>query len=153
MIIPELAPDFSEFLKLLNSTGVEYLVVGGYAVGVHGYVRATGDLDIWLRPSPANAASTVRALREFGFGSPDLSDKLFLEKGNLVRMGVPPLRLELLTSISGVEFEECYRDRIVVTIDNVPVPVISLEWLLQNKRAAGRVKDLLDLENLPAPLE
>jgi hypothetical protein len=149
MTIPTLAPDFSEFLKLLNSTGVEYLVIGGYAVGIHGYVRATGDLDIWIRISPSSAASTVQALREFGFATPDLNDRLFLEKGNVIRMGVPPMRLELLTSITGVDFDDCYRERMLVTIGDLTVPVISLDRLRQNKRAAGRAKDLADLENLP----
>ena len=149
MALPQLTRDFSEFLKLLNSKGVEYLIIGGYAVGVHGYVRATGDLDVWVRVTPSNASLTVDALRDFGFATPNLKEDLFLEKGTVVRMGVPPMRLELLTSIAGVEFDDCYRERILVTMGDVTAPVISLPRLRQNKRAAGRAKDLADLENLP----
>jgi hypothetical protein len=87
MTIPKLAKDFNEFLKLLNSTGVEYLLIGGYAVAIHGYVRATNDLDVWVRISPSNAAATVQALREFGFTVPNLNTELFLQEGNVVRMG------------------------------------------------------------------
>lgn len=149
MAIPTLPQDFSEFLKSLNSAGVEYLLIGGYAVGVYGYVRATNDLDVWVRISPANAAATVRALHEFGFTSPDLTEGLFLEPGNVVRMGVPPMRLELLTSINGVDFETCYQERVMVSMGDVTAPVISLPRLRENKRAAGRAKDLADLDNLP----
>jgi len=151
MTIPKLAKDFSEFLKLLNSTGVEYLLIGGYAVAIHGYVRATNDLDIWIRISASNAASIVRALREFGFTEPHLNDKLFLKSGNVIRLGMPPMRLELLTFIAGVDFDDCYRERTVVTLGDVTVPVISLARLRQNKQAAGRSKDLIDLEHLPGP--
>lgn len=149
MAIPQLTPDFSEFLKLLNSAGVEYLLVGGYAVGIHGYVRATGDLDIWIRISPGNARATETALRQFGFAVPGLSEALFLEQNSVIRMGLPPMRLEVLTSISGVDFDDCYPERLIVQIDGVDIPVISLDRLRQNKRAAGRAKDLADLENLP----
>jgi hypothetical protein len=109
-------------------------------VGIHGYVRATNDLDIWLRMSPSNASAAVEVLRQFGFGSTDLTEDLFLEKGNAIRMGVPPMRLELLTSIAGVEFEDCYRERLLVDLGDLVVPVISLDRLRQNKRAAGRAK-------------
>ena len=125
----------------------------GYAVGIHGYVRPPA---ISTSGSGQVRPTLPRLFRHYvssDLNRSDLSDNLFLKKGNLVRMGVPPLRLELLTSISGVEFEECYRERIIVSIDDVPVSVISLDRLLQNKRAAGRVKDLLDLENLPGPGE
>jgi predicted nucleotidyltransferase len=150
MAIPQLARDFSEFLNLLNSTGVEYLLVGGYAVGIHGYVRATGDLDIWIRISSENARNTEKALREFGFAGTAVTEGLFLKENSVIRMGVPPMRLEVLTSISGVDFAECYRERLVVQIDGMDVPVISLNRLLQNKRAAGRAKDLADIDNLPS---
>ena len=149
MAIPTLARDFREFLKLLRSSSVEYLLVGGYAVGIHGYVRSTNDLDIWVKVSPENAARIDRALREFGFATPSLSPDLFLTPNNVVRIGVPPIRLEILTSISGVEFDACYSEREMVDIDDLPVPVISLARLRENKQAAGRAKDLADLENLP----
>ncbi len=144
-----LPPDFKEFLQLLDQNGVEYLLVGGYAVGYHGYVRATADMDIWIAVNPANAARAVSALRAFGFDSPQLSEDLFLTPGNIVRMGVPPFRIELFSSISGVSFDECYRGRVQAIIDGVRVPVISLSHLKANKKASGRSKDLVDLEHLP----
>lgn len=145
----ELPSDFSAFLKLLRSHGVEYLLVGGYAVGYHGYARATNDLDIWADPSPENAERLVSAIREFGFDTPELSPELFLHGNRIVRMGHPPMRLEIMTSISGVRFEECYAERVTHTIQGVPVDLISLRHLRINKQAAGRHKDLDDLENLP----
>ncbi|NKQ34965.1 MAG: hypothetical protein HF973_05035, partial [Chloroflexi bacterium] len=119
------------------------------AVGYHGYPRATVDMDIWVAIHPQNAARIVAALKEFGFDLPDLDDSLFLEEGKVIRMGMPPMRLEILTSISGVIFEACYAERIVDIIDGVEVNLISLHHLKQNKLASGRYKDLNDLENLP----
>ena len=115
----------------------------------HGYPRATVDLDIWVAIAPQNAERVVLALRAFGFDVPELNESLFLEPDKVVRMGVPPMRLELLTSISGVAFETCYANRMTEVVDNVEVPIISLEDLKRNKRASGRYKDLNDLENLP----
>lgn len=145
----ELPPDFKEFLSLLNSHGVEYLLIGGYAVGYHGYPRATGDLDIWVARAPGNADRIVAALRAFGFDVPQLSPSLFLQDKGMVRMGAPPIRIEILTVISGVRFDECYAERLVDIIDGVEVPLISLDRLKANKRASGRLKDLSDLEHLP----
>ena len=145
----QLMDDFREFLKLLNSNGVDYLLIGGYAVGVHGYVRATGDMDIWIRRSPENARRVETALLEFGFAVPSLSSDLFLAEDNVVRMGVPPFRLEVLTTISGVDFGECFPERLVVDFSGIEVPVISLPRLRQNKKSAGRSKDLADLDHLP----
>jgi hypothetical protein len=150
MAIPALARDFKEFLKLLNSYHVEYLLIGGYAVGIYGYVRATNDLDIWINRSAENAAKIERALRKFGFAGTGLTASLFLEPNNVVRMGVPPMRIEILTSISGVEFGLCYAEKEVTQIEELVVPVISLARLRENKAASGRAKDLADLENLPA---
>lgn len=144
-----LPPDFKEFLQLLNAHQIKYLLIGGYAVGYHGYPRATVDMDIWVAIHPQNAARIVAALKEFGFDLPDLDDSLFLEEGKVIRMGMPPMRLEILTSISGVIFEACYAERIVDIIDGVEVNLISLHHLKQNKLASGRYKDLNDLENLP----
>jgi len=136
-------------LKLLNANRVEYLLIGGYAVGYHGYPRATGDMDIWVAVNPENAAKTVVALKEFGFDVPELSAELFLRQNQIVRMGVPPMRIELTTTISGVNFEECYAARVVAELDGVKVNLIHLRHLKINKKAAGRHKDLNDLENLP----
>jgi phage replication-related protein YjqB (UPF0714/DUF867 family) len=149
MAIPALARDFKEFLKLLDSNHVEYLLIGGYAVGIHGYVRATNDLDIWVNRNTENAAKIERSLRAFGFAAAGLTADLFLEPNNVVRMGVPPIRIEILTSISGVQFELCYPEKEMIQIEELVVPVISLARLRENKAASGRAKDLADLENLP----
>lgn len=141
--------DFKEFLKLLNANDVDYLIVGGHAVGYHGYPRPTGDIDIWVRIDARTAERIVAVLTEFGFDVPGISIELFLEPEKVVRMGVPPLRIDLLTSVDGVEFEECFRRRVVDEIDGVQVNFISLEDLKINKRAAARHRDLNDLENLP----
>ena len=147
MAIPKLAPDFKEFLKLLESNHVEYLLIGGYAVGIYGYVRATNDLDIWVRMSVNNAASLVRALKDFGFAA--AVAETFLVASNVIRMGVPPIRIKILTTISGADFDTCFAERCLIDVDGIEVPVISLARLRQNKVAAGRAKDLADLESLP----
>lgn len=144
-----LPPDFKEFLRLLNEHRVEYLVVGGYAVGYYGYPRATVDMDIWIGRGPATAERMVAVLQEFGFDVPNLSADLFLKEDQIVRMGIPPVRLEIFTSIPGVQFEECYAARVVDELDGVQVSLISLDQLKINKRKSGRNKDLDDLENLP----
>jgi phage replication-related protein YjqB (UPF0714/DUF867 family) len=149
MATPSLPDDFKEFLKLLDSNGVEYLLIGGYAVNVHGYVRTTNDLDLWVNVNPENAARIDRALRQFGFAAAGLTSDLFLTPNNVVRMGLPPIRIEILTSISGVEFESCYAEKEMIRIEEMAVPVISLARLRENKAASGRAKDLADLENLP----
>lgn len=136
-------------MKLLNSKQIEYLLIGGYAVGYYGYARATADIDIWIAAHQQNADRLVQVLHEFGFNPPELSPELFLEENRVIRMGVPPFRIELLTSISGVEFEECYAGRIVDCIDEVEVNIISLQHLKANKKASGRLKDLTDIQHLP----
>lgn len=140
--------DFKEFLKLLEANEVEYLLVGGYAVGFYGYPRPTGDMDIWVPRSGENAQRLVSVLREFGFSSSDLSPELFTLEKSIVRMGVPPFKLEIVTFIDGVTFDACFEDRNVSEIDGVPVNLISLHHLKINKKAAGRPKDINDLENL-----
>jgi hypothetical protein len=145
----ELPLDFKEFLKLLNEKDVRYLLIGGYAVGYHGYPRATNDMDIWIALHPDNAERLVTVLREFGFNLPELKPELFMKENAIIRMGVPPMRLEISTGISGVEFDECYASRIVDVLDGMQVNIIDLHHLKINKKAAGRLKDLADLENLP----
>lgn len=144
----ELPRDFREFLASLNAHGVEYLVVGGYAVGYHGYPRATNDIDVWVRVSGENAEGLVRALVAFGFDVPGLAPELFLTERSIVRLGRPPLRVEIATTISGVTFDDCYAARETAVLDGVPVAIIGREHLLQNKRAAGRPKDLADVDFL-----
>lgn len=143
-----LPPDFRECLRLLTSFEVRYLLVGGWAVGYHGYIRATADLDIWVPRDSANSERLVAALRAFGFDVPGLDAALFTEPSRVVRMGVPPMRIEFLTSVSGVEFDDCYATRVIVDWSGIEVPVISLDKLKANKLASGRLKDLSDLEYL-----
>ena len=145
----ELPKDFREFLRLLRTHGVEYLLIGGWAVGYHGYPRSTDDLDVWIAIAPANADRVVKALSDFGFDVPELSADLFLQNDQIVRMGVEPVRIEVMTTISGVDFSDCYRERLETTLDDEPVSLISLHHLRLNKKASGRLKDLADLENLP----
>ena len=149
MATVNLPPDFKEFLKLLNAHQVEYLLIGGYAVAYHGYPRATADMDIWIATHAQNTKKIVAALKEFGFDLPELSTELFQKKGQIIRMGVPPVRIEIATTISGVVFEECFAARVVDELDGVEVNIIDLTHLKINKKAAGRHKDLDDIENLP----
>ncbi len=144
-----LPQDFRDFLKLLNSHKVEYLLIGGFAVGYHGYPRATGDMDIWIAATPENADKMVVVLKEFGFNVRELNADLFLKKRQVIRMGMPPIRIEVLTEISGVSFDECYDNRVTDFIEDLRVNIISLEHLKRNKKASGRLKDLNDLEYLP----
>jgi hypothetical protein len=116
MAMIQIPPDFKEFLRLLNFHQVEYLLIGGYAVGYYGFVRATGDMDVWVKINPDNAIKVVSALKEFSFAVPELSPELFLKEDQIVRMGVPPLRLEILTTISGVEFTACFENRLIAQI-------------------------------------
>lgn len=145
----ELHPDFKDFLRLMNSYNVRYLLVGGYAVGYHGYPRATGDMDIWIEKSESNAKKVTSAFREFGMPNQAISEDLFLEANKVIRMGVPPVRLEIITNASGVDFNECYINREAIEIDDILINFISLHDLKKNKQAAGRHKDLEDLEHLP----
>ncbi len=144
-----LPTELREFLKSLSDHRVEYLLIGGYAVGYHGYPRATADMDIWIATNESNARSVMEALEDFGFGGTGMTAALFLKPDQIVRMGNTPLRIEVLTTISGVTFDEAYPHRIVDEIDGVPVSIISCEHLKKNKLAAGRPKDLADVDNLP----
>ncbi|HYX27138.1 MAG TPA: DUF6036 family nucleotidyltransferase [Pyrinomonadaceae bacterium] len=145
----ELPSHFKEFLRLLRAEGVEYLLVGGWAVIYHGYPRATKDIDIWIAVDAQNADRVVRTLRKFGFDVALPAD-LFLSEEKVIRIGNEPNVIEIMTSASGVEFQQCYRQRIETTLDDEAVSLISLRDLRINKRAAGRLKDLADLEELPA---
>jgi predicted nucleotidyltransferase len=145
----ELPKDFREFLRLLRAHGVEYLLIGGWAVGYHGYPRFTDDLDIWIAVSATNAERVVNVFSDFGFDLPGLTTELFLEDNKIVRVGVEPIRIEVMTSIDGVHFEDCYRDRLEIDLEGIQVSLINLAHLRLNKKASGRLKDLSDLENLP----
>ena len=140
--------DFKEFVELLNRNNAEYLIVGGYAVGIHGHPRYTGDLDIWLNPNVENAERIVNCVNLFGFGSFNLKVEDFTKLGNIIQLGYPPLRIDLLTEIDGVTFNECYEKRKVVEIDDLQVNFISYEDLILNKMKSGRHKVLDDIDNL-----
>jgi len=141
--------DFKEFLKLLKEHDVRYLLVGEYALGYHGYPRATEDMDIWVDIDPENAKNIVAVLKEFGFYLPGLSPELFLKENQEIRIGFPPVKLKICTSFLGVKFDACYEKLIVADLDGVKVNLISLTDLKINKKASGRAKDLDDLEFLP----
>jgi hypothetical protein len=133
---------------LLNQHNVRYLVVGGYAVAVHGHPRYTKDLDVWIWIAEQNAHNLVNALSEFGFSSLDLSVNDFLERGYVIQLGQPPNRIDILTQVDGLEFDNCYPVKVILEIDGVTVDFIDLENLKKNKQASGRLQDLADLENL-----
>ena len=143
-----LNPDFKEFLRLLNEHNVRYLVVGGYAVALHGYPRYTKDIDIWVWLEPENATRMIAALADFGFGGLAIDAEDFTTPDQVIQLGYPPARIDILTTLSGVEFEECYESRLEVEMDETLIKFIDLDGLKKNKRATGRLQDLADLENL-----
>jgi hypothetical protein len=140
--------DFKEFVESLNANQVKYLVVGGYAVALHGYPRYTKDLDIWIERTSENASRLIKALQDFGFSSLGLEPQDFLEEDQIIQLGYPPNRIDLLTSVPGVDFEACYPLKVEIDIKGVKVNFIDLESLKKNKRASGRLQDLADLEKL-----
>ena len=145
----EFPPDFSEFLRSLDANGVEYLLVGGFAVALYGYPRATADLDVWISRRRENAERVVSSLREFGFDTPELVPELFEQPDGIIRMGTAPIRIEILNDIDGVDFDDCITRAEQRTLSGTKVRVIGLEDLKANKRASGRPKDLDDLLHLP----
>jgi predicted nucleotidyltransferase len=140
--------DFREFIQSLNDNHVRYLVVGGYAVAFHGHPRYTKDIDLWIEMSQDNAAHLIQALQDFGFGSLGLKPADFLVPDQIIQLGYPPSRVDLLTTLPGVDFENCYLSRVKVDLDGIGVNFIDLENLKKNKKASGRHQDLADLENL-----
>ena len=143
-----LTKDFKEFAASLNASGAEYLIVGGYALAAHGHPRYTGDLDFWIGASPSNAVRVLRALADFGFGAVAITEQDLSRPDSIVQLGFPPNRIDLLTSIDGVSFDECFSRRLPVQVDGLVLNFISLEDLKANKRATGRTKDRADLEEL-----
>jgi hypothetical protein len=144
--------DFKEFAELLNAKGVDYLVVGGYALAAHGHPRYTGDIDFWVRATPDNITRLLRSLDDFGFGSLGLTASDF-STDTVVQLGQPPRRIDLLTAIDGVSFEDCFARREQVELAGVPLNIIGLADFKTNKRATGRLKDLADLESLDPPAQ
>lgn len=149
----QLPDDFKDLLCLLNGRSVDYLVVGGWALGVHGYIRATGDMDIWIGQSDTNIGNLLAALDDFGVPE-GIDANFFKEKGNAFRMGSPPIQIEIITEASGIDFGASYSNRVLIDTDGLQIPFLSYEDLVKNKRASGRLRDLADLEGLgekPSP--
>lgn len=146
--VTTLSRDFQDLLALFASHRVRFIVVGGYAVAAHGHPRYTKDLDIWVEPDPANADRVVAALREFGFGSLGLTQDDFTQTDVVIQLGREPGRVDLLTSISGVEFAECYPKRVPAMFGTTEVPVLDRSSLIANKRSSGRPQDLADADKL-----
>ena len=144
-----LSRDFKEFVGFLNANAVDYLVVGGYAMALHGRPRHTGDLDVWVDRRPENVARLMQALRDFGFGGLGLSEDDFSRPDQVVQLGYPPFRIDLLTSIDGVEFVKAWPRRREFASDGLVLHFIGIDDLKANKRACGRPRDIDDLENLP----
>jgi hypothetical protein len=140
--------DFREFIKLLNESNVRYLVVGGYAVAFHGHPRYTKDLDVWIELSPDNADKLLEALVKFGFGSLGLKREDFLERDQIIQLGYPPNRIDILTTLKDLDFEDCYEVKVEVVIQGLHIDFIDMENLKKNKQATGRTQDLADAENL-----
>jgi hypothetical protein len=146
MAMLKLTHDFKEFLSLLNSEKIEYLLIGGYAVGLYGYVRGTKDMDVWVAVDQDNLSRLAKALTKFGFPASTVSPEMFVGGQTVFRMGVPPNRIEVLTEISGVKFNECYARRRMIDYEGVKIPVIAYEDLKTNKLSTGRPRDAGDID-------
>lgn len=144
----EVQKDFKELLELFNGHKVDYMIVGAYALAYHGAPRFTGDIDIFVQPSPENAQKILSALADFGFGSLNLSVEDFHKPDSVVQLGVPPVRIDIITSITGVTWEEADKGKSQGLYGNVPVHFLGREQLIANKKATGRKKDLADIESL-----
>jgi len=145
-----LQKDLKEFIESLNSQSVDYVIVGGFALAFHGFPRYTGDIDIFVRSSPENAARLEIAISKFGFASSGLSASDFLSGNQVIQLGRPPNRIDLLTSITGVDFEEAWAQRVAAELDGIPIWFIGRESFIKNKQATGRTQDKADLEALGA---
>jgi hypothetical protein len=144
----QLNRDFLEFIGLLDEEAVDYLIVGGYAVGIHGFPRYTGDIDFFVAVSRENADRLIKVFERFGFGDIGLTPADFLEEDFVVEIGREPRKIQVLTGIDGVQFEECRRNRIELQYQGRVLKVIGKEDLIRNKAASGRPKDLIDLAEL-----
>jgi len=143
-----LTADFKEFAALLNSNGVKYLVVGGYALAAYGHPRYTGDMDFWIGTAADNTEKVLLALDQFGFKSLGIQKQDLTEPNQVIQLGFPPVRIDLLTSIDGVDFDDCYARRLDLEMDGLALGFIALDDFKTNKKAVGRHKDLADLETL-----
>jgi hypothetical protein len=142
--------DFRDLLAEFNARGVEFLVVGAHALAAHGHVRATKDLDVWVKPSAENASRVLAALGYFGAPLLDLTEQDLTEPGLIFQIGVAPVRIDVITSVTALEFDEAWTQRLQTRFADQPVAVLSREHLIRNKRATGRMQDLADVERLEA---
>lgn len=140
--------DYKDMLQVLLDNGVKFLLVGAYAMGAHGYPRATGDIDIWVEPSAENSARVYRSMEAFGAPLHEIDDATFATPGVVFQIGVAPRRIDIITTISGVEFNEAYQQRQIVEIEGLSITILSLYDLIRNKKATGRDKDRLDADQL-----
>ena len=144
----EVAPDFDEFIACLTAHGVEFVIVDAYALAYHGAPRFTGDLDLMVRPTVANAARLLKALAAFGFPATGLTPEAVADKRRMIEMGVPPVQIHVMSAISGVEWADVWHDHVDGAFGSRTAPYIGRETLIRNKRAAGRPKDLSDVDAL-----
>jgi len=147
----EIQKDFKEFFALFNAHKVEYVIVGGYALAFHGAPRYTGDIDVLVRAEEANAQKVLAALSDFGFSELDLSVNDFSDPDRVLQLGMPPVRIDILTSLTGITWQEASTDTLDLDYGGVPVKVVGRKALLTNKRATGRAQDLADIEALEGP--
>lgn len=140
--------DFIDFIELLNQHGVKYMVIGAHALAYHGRPRHTGDLDVWIKPSNENASRMMAVLNDFGFGSLGITEPDFLKENYVTQLGYPPLRIDLLNTISGVGFDEAYENKVDAEVDGLRVSFINVNEFIKNKEATGRNKDLGDIAAL-----
>ena len=143
-----LSKDLREFLELLNSSGVEYVIVGAHSLAFHGRPRYTGDLDVLVQATPDNAAKLIGLVNRFGFADSGLKETDFLQPEQVIQLGVAPNRIDLLTSITGVSSADAFATRVSAALDEIPVFILGKEALIRNKRAVGRPQDLADLKTL-----
>jgi predicted nucleotidyltransferase len=140
--------DFVEFISLLNKHAVDYMVVGGYALAFHGKPRQTGDLDVWIDNATSNAEKMIKVIKDFGFGSLGIKEEDFLKDNSIVQLGYPPLRIDILNAIDGVQFKEAMSHRLSQKIDGVVIPFIAKEDFIKNKKATGRSQDIADIKEI-----
>ena len=140
--------DYKEMLQILLDNEVKFLVVGAYAMGAQGYPRATGDIDIWVEPTESNSKAVYRSLIAFGAPVGDIDETTFVEKGIIFQIGVAPRRIDIITQLSGLEFNEAYRKHETIDVEGLALPFLSRSDLIKNKKATGREKDRLDADRM-----
>ena len=146
MALRQLPEDFKDFISFLNKNSVKYLLLGGWAVGIYGYPRATGDIDVLIAIDDDNLNKLLKALNEFG--SPPIDKEHFKIIGNIFMMGASPIKIDVINQASGIDFEECYSRKNIINVDGIEISLISKKDLIKNKKSSGRAKDIADVESL-----